>query len=112
MRLDELCTFLKAEKLNEVIREKLQIHSFIASDLMSDVLRDGRTRDILVTNLTNQQTVRTAEMTDILIICYVNGKMPKDDTVNLAVRKRILLLRTDIPMAEACGRLFNYGLET
>jgi predicted transcriptional regulator len=79
-------------------------------DLMSDVLTFVKSEAILLTGLTNPQVVRTAEMADLQAICFVRGKKPVQETIEMAEAKNIPLLVTPIPMFESCGRLHREGL--
>ena len=65
---------------------------------------------LLLTGLNNLQVVRTADITDIVAVCFVRGKGPDQDTVRMAESHSIPLLMTPLPMFEACGRLYRAGL--
>jgi hypothetical protein len=78
---------------------------------MSDVLRFGRHNDILlVTGLTNPQTIRTAEMVDVRAVLFVRAKLPPEETTALAQEAGIALLATRYTMYEASGLLYSAGL--
>lgn len=79
-------------------------------DLMSDVLAFIKPGAMLLTGLCNPQAVRTAEMSDVKVVCLVRGKEPNDEVVTLARENGIILLTTSLPMFEACGRLYRNGL--
>jgi hypothetical protein len=81
-----------------------------ASDLMSDVLALANHDVILITGLTNIQTIRTAEMKDIKWIIFVRGKVPDDTAVELAKETGINILCTKETMFKTCGILFDHGL--
>ncbi|MDQ7782264.1 MAG: hypothetical protein RDU20_05275 [Desulfomonilaceae bacterium] len=81
-----------------------------AADLMSDVLAFGTEGMVLMTGLTNPQTVRTAEMAGIEVVVFVRDKTPPPETIALARDLGITLIRTGYTMYEACGRLYNAGL--
>jgi hypothetical protein len=81
-----------------------------AADLMSDVLAFGSEGMVLLTGLTNPQTIRTAEMAGINVIVFVRDKTPPPETVALARDSGITLLSTAYTMYEACGRLYAAGL--
>lgn len=83
----------------------------IASDMMSDVLSFGAAGSLLITGCTNPQSVRTAELADIAVVCYVQGKHPSPASVQLATEKGILLLATEYSLFDACGRLHAAGLK-
>jgi predicted transcriptional regulator len=80
------------------------------ADLMSDVLSFAEADSVLLTGLTNLQVVRTAEIAGIRAIVFVRGKIPSDETVQLAAETGIPLFRTRYTMYEACGRLYQGGL--
>lgn len=81
-----------------------------AADLMSDVLAFTKPNAVLLTGLINSQVIRTAEMADVGAVVFVRGKMPAQDTLNLAEERGIPLAVCDYTMFEACGRLFQAGL--
>jgi hypothetical protein len=81
-----------------------------AADLMSDVLAFGTEGMMLLTGLTNPQTIRTAEMAGINVVVFVRDKTPPPETVELARDAGITLIRTAFTMYEACGRLYAAGL--
>ncbi len=88
-----------------------EIKGIYVSDLMSDVLTYGREAQLLVTSLTNQQTVRTVEMVEIPAICYTNGKRPGLETIELADSKKIVVLVTELSTFQVTGKLFAAGLQ-
>ncbi|MBQ6907456.1 MAG: hypothetical protein IJR79_00515 [Clostridia bacterium] len=113
MLLYDIKTLLDAEILSgeteEVLKNK-DIHTACGCDLMSDVLAFVKDQSLLLTGLINAQVVRTAEMMDIVAICFVRGKSPSDDVIALAKEKDITLLSTSQPLYLACGKLYDGGL--
>jgi len=110
MTLEEVKRVLKAEVLvgnNSLHRE---VMFGCGSDLMSDVLAFLKPNALLLTGLTNPQSVRTAEMADVVAVCYVRGKQPNPETVKLAEEKQIPILVTRYTMFESCGLLYGQGL--
>lgn len=81
-----------------------------AADLMSDVLAFGSEEMVLLTGLTNPQTIRTAEMAGINVVVFVRDKTPPPETLELARDSGITLISTAYTMYEACGRLYAAGL--
>jgi len=110
MTLKEVKEILKAEVISGPYNAEMEIKMGCGCDLMSDVLAFIKQGSLLLTGLTNKQVVRTAEMADIKVICFVRGKKPDAETVKLAKSKNIPLLLTDLLMFEACGKLYNAGL--
>lgn len=80
------------------------------ADLMSDVLAFIKPEALLLTGLTNVQSVRTATVAEVKAIVYVRGKLPDEEAVELAQGEGIVLLATDLPMFESCGKLYARGL--
>jgi len=107
--ISEIIDVLEAEIVGGGSLEKV-IHRACACDLLSEVLRCMSKDSILLTNLTHIQTVHVADMVDAIAICYTRSKKPKDDTVNLAREKGIVLLSTQFSTYEASGRLYQSGL--
>jgi len=110
MTLKEIKKILEAEVLvgDDLLNEDISIAC--GCDLMSDVLSFVKPGALLLTGLINPQVVRTAEMADLRAICFVRGKRPAQDTVELAQSKGIPLLTTPLMLFESCGRLHRKGL--
>jgi predicted transcriptional regulator len=104
MKLKDIERILGAETVtgNELLHEDIEMAC--GCDLMSDVLSFVKPNSLLLTGLTNPQVVRTAE------ICFVRGKKPDQETIEMAEAKDLPLLVTPIPMFESCGRLYQAGL--
>ena len=111
MKLSEVRDVLDAEVL--IGNGLLETEATMAcgADLMSDVLAYIKPGALLLTGLTNPQVVRTAEMADLVAICFVRGKTPDEESLRLAKEQRLPLLRTTLPMFESCGRLHRRGLQ-
>jgi serine/threonine-protein kinase RsbT len=111
MKLKEIQRLLQAELVwgTEEHLEK-EIEAACGSDLMSDVLAFGRPGQILLTGLTNAQSVRTADIIGAKAIVYVRGKRPEQECLEQAAIKVIPVLSTPRMMYEACGILYSHGL--
>ncbi len=113
MLLSEIKGVLKAEILSgesDEFLSKKEIHTACGCDLMSDVLAFVKDQSLLLTGLINSQVIRTAEMMDIVAVCFVRGKNPPDEVVELAKEKEITVLTTEYPLYIACGKLYKEGL--
>jgi hypothetical protein len=88
----------------------MEIRSVCASDLMSDVLAFGTPGAVLLTGLTNAQSIMTAVVADVSVVVYVRGKRPEPGVVDLARQKGIPVLTCELSMFEACGRMHGLGL--
>jgi hypothetical protein len=85
--------------------QSLDLHTVIASDLMSDVLVSVDSDALLVTSLATEQTVRSADMVGAPVILLVNDKLPSQAMKTLAEQCGITVLATPMPMYEACVTL-------
>jgi predicted transcriptional regulator len=82
-----------------------------ASDLMSDVLTLLEDDILLITGLSNNQAIRTAEMSDITNILLVRNKKPSKAMVDMANELDIALAYTPFSLFKASGLLYARGLE-
>ena len=87
-----------------------EIDGCFAADLMSEVLAFCGHGALLVSGLTNVQSVHTADVVDVRAILYVNGKRPEESVLALARGRGLPLFSTTLTMYEACGRLHQGGL--
>lgn len=110
MTLKEIQDLLDAELICGEACLDVEIAVAGGSDLMSDVLAYGEPGLLLLTGLTNVQTVRTADIIDASAVVYVRGKKPENMAVKLALEKNIPLLSTRHLMYKACGLLYGRGL--
>jgi len=91
--------------------DSLDIYVVGATDLMSDALAFMQPGALMLTGLTNPQVVRTAEMGDIKGICFVRGKQPEPEALEMAQTHGMPVLTTPFPMFKACGLLWTKGLK-
>ena len=110
LSVQDLLATLEAEILLDDGWLHGEISSVSASDLMSDILSHSGPKSVLLTGLTNPQIIRTAEMVEIAAVCFVLGKMPHEETVELARDNQMPLLSTPLSMYSACGKLYAAGL--
>jgi predicted transcriptional regulator len=111
MTLKDILRLLQAEVIWECgTMLENEVECACASDLMSDVLAFGKPGQILLTGLSNSQSVRTAHIIESKAIIYVRGKKPDGEGLELAMEKGIPILSTKLMMYEACGLLFSHGL--
>ena len=107
-------------KIKEILRADLIVASSLetrikivcACDLMSDVLScvQIRSGSLLLTNLAHIQAVRTAEMAEIAVVCFMRGKKPQSLAIDLAKKNGIALLSSSLSLYEASGLLYKKGL--
>lgn len=110
MTIAQIKECLDAESLCNHDLMDVDIETACGSDLMSDVLAFVKDKTVLLTGLTNPHVVKTAEMLDVRLIVFVRGKHPTSDILEMAIEREIVLMRTDMTLFEACGKLYMNGL--
>jgi hypothetical protein len=108
--LTSIAGWLDAELLTGAQWMDRMVEMVFSSDLMSDVLAFSNRQGLLLTGLSNQQVVRTAEVAGMLGIVFVRGKRPTEPILALAEEFSLPVLLTKLSMFEASGRLYNHGL--
>jgi len=110
MTLKKIKEVLEADLIwgEDLLDEEIEVVG--GSDLMSDVLAFGRPGLLLLTGLSNAQTVRTADIIGAKAVVYLRGKKPDRNGIELAAQKNIPLLSTKFMMYKACGLLYSHGL--
>lgn len=88
-----------------------EVETVVASDGMSEILAFARPGALMVTGLTNIQSVRTADIANVRAIVYIRGKRPGDAAIELARRSHIPILATELGMFDTCGILREHGLK-
>lgn len=108
--LAQIKDLLDAEVVVGEDRLDLEIKTAFGADLMSDVLAFARSGCLLITGLSNPQSVRTAYALDIAAIVVCRGKALTNKFIEIARELGIPILWTQYIMFEACGRLYREGI--
>ncbi len=87
------------------------VRSGFASDLMSDVLTLLEDDILLITGLSNNQAIRTAEMSDITNILLVRNKRPSQGMIDMAKELDIALAYSPYSLFKVSGLLYEKGLK-
>ncbi len=107
MTIKKAAELLDAEILSREVDLDREIETICGADMMSDVLAFIKKNALLLTGLCNPQVIRTAEMLDIICIAFIRGKTPTAEMIRMAEERGIYLIRSDLPMYESCGRLYQ-----
>jgi hypothetical protein len=112
MKLNEIKDILECDILtkNQDI-SLVEVDTVLASDGMSEILAFHHPGALMITGLTNIQSVRTANVADVKAIVYIRGKLPNEKTVALAQQEGIHILATKLGMFDACGILRECGMK-
>jgi len=110
MILRDILKILNGNVLCGKNRLEEEVFVAFASDLMSDVLTLHTGNILLITGLSNIQTIRTAEIADINHIILVRNKKANPEFVELASENDQLIIETPYSMFRTCGLLYLGGL--
>lgn len=110
MKLNEIAELLSCEML-VAVDHAVDLEAVVASDGMSEILAFHRPHALMLTGLTNIQSVRTAVVADVSAIVYVRDKRPDQKVLDLARQNGIPILLTSLGMFDSCGILYRAGLE-
>jgi predicted transcriptional regulator len=110
VKLAEIRDILDADVIIGTDKLDLEIRTAFGADLMSDVLAFARSGCLLITGLSNPQSVRTAYALDIAAIVICRGKALSEKFIEIAKELNIPILLTRYIMFETCGRLFQAGI--
>ncbi len=111
MKIREVVALLDAKVFGDEQMLENEVEFAFSSDLMSDVLTVKTQNVLLLTGLANIQSLRTAEMSDVVNIIYVRGKKITDDMKELAEENDILLMECNYSMFKASGILYKAGIK-
>lgn len=114
MRIEEIIKTVNAEVLQEVGNWDANIKYGFAADLLSDtlfVISREEESILLITGVTNPSVVKTAKILDIPVVLIARGKPVEKETIELARKEKIIILRTPHIVFVTCGLLYKAGLE-
>jgi predicted transcriptional regulator len=111
MKLDEVRDVLECEVLAGEEDLGIDIQRVVASDGMSEILAFANSRELMITGLTNIQSIRTADIAGCSAVVYCRGKRPDNKVIEFAKNKRIPVLVTRMVMFDICAVLAGKGLK-
>jgi len=111
MRLEAIKDILQCTVLTGDLDLSFEVDTVLASDGMSEILAFHTPGALMITGLTNIQSVRTAYVADVLAIVYIRGKWPKENVVALARDKNIVVMATEFGMFDVCGILREHNMK-
>ncbi|MCR3906665.1 MAG: hypothetical protein NUK62_06570 [Tenericutes bacterium] len=119
MKLYDIISKYNCKVYTPDIMKNIEINYAFCSDLMSDALmilnsvKDQGILDesALITGLTTNQSIRTAEMLDVQVVLLVRGKVPSTKVVDLANESNIMLIATESTMFNTSGMMYQDGIK-
>lgn len=92
VRIRELANVLEAKVICGDDRLDEEVRIGCTSDLMSDILTLDLENLVLITGLTNLQTIRTAEFADVSCIVLVRNKKASQEMIELANESDLVVM--------------------
>jgi len=111
MRLDEVRDVLRCEVLAGEEDLSIDVQYVVASDGMSEILAFANSKELMITGLTNIQSIRTADIAGCSAVVYCRGKRPDSKVIEYAKAKGIPVLVTRMVMFDICAVLAGKGLK-
>ncbi|MDY0339445.1 MAG: hypothetical protein RBQ78_06780 [Acholeplasmataceae bacterium] len=119
MKLSEIIEKYHCTVYTPTLLKDKEVSYGFCSDLMSDALNILNSvknpkileSSVLITGLSTNQSIRTAEMLDVDVVILVRGKMPSLKVVDLAIESNIMLLSSELTMFNLSGNLFKDGIK-
>ena len=111
MKIKEIAALVDGELVGAPADDTYEVEKAFASDLMSDVLRFSMEETVLITGLCNNQTMRTAEMSDLRVVLLGRDKQPDEDMLELAEDLDITLIKSKYSIFKISGILYGAGIE-
>ena len=108
--ISKIAEILNAKVLTPELDVERKVEYAFSSDLMSDVLTGDYHKTVLVTGLSNLQSIRTAEMSDISEIIIGRGKDVSQEMIDLARENEIVLLKSKYSVFRISGLLYEAGI--
>jgi len=111
MTLHDIKDLLQCEVLTGEDNLQVDVTQVVASDGMSEILAFAKSSELMITGLTNIQSIRTADIAGVSAVIYCRGKLPEKKAIEFARQKRIPVLVTKMGMFDICGVLYDKGLK-
>ncbi|HDZ49883.1 MAG TPA: serine kinase [Candidatus Aerophobetes bacterium] len=110
MKLKELVEKFDLEVKCAADRLERKIEGGYVSDLLSDVIANGRVGDVWITLQIHQNIVGVASLKDLAAIIIINGRQPEENTIEKAENEGIPIMVSKMSAFELVGRLYNAGI--
>ncbi len=110
MKLRELVKKFDLEVKCAANRLDRKVEGGYVSDLLSDVIANGKAGDLWVTLQIHQNIVAVASLNNLAVIVIVNGRQPEEETIKKAEEEGIPIMVSKMSAFELVGRLHSAGI--
>jgi hypothetical protein len=107
MKIEEIARCIGATVLQAGSPGDRVIRHVYAGDRISDLIERSTAETLLVTNISNAQLIRVAELMDVPGICVTGGVLPDPALLSAASRTGTAILAASEGLFETCGRLYR-----
>ena len=111
MKIEAVVELLNANVITGSDKLDKEVFFGFASDLLSDVLTIDIENLLLLTGMANLQSIRTAEVAEIICVVYVRDKKMTPDMIKLASEINIVTIESPFSMFHAVSALHDNGLK-
>jgi len=108
MKLKEIAEKLELERLTPVFDK--DVTGVYISDMVSDVIANAKTGNLLVTVQVHANALAAANLVDICGIILAQGKKPADDVIKMAAKAEISIFSTALTRWQVATKLYEAGL--
>lgn len=108
MKLKEIIEKLSLNPITNI--EDKDVSGVFISDMLSDVMGSAQAGNLWLTVQTHKNIVSAANLIDISAVIVTNDKNVPQDTIELANRFHVIILRSPLSTFELAGKLVNIGL--
>jgi len=84
-----------------------QVSGGYASDLLSDVIANGKAGNVWITMQVHVNIVAVAVLKELAGIVIVQGRQPADETLKKAREEKVAIIVSDLPAFETVGRIHS-----
>lgn len=111
IKIGDIAEMLEARVLTLGLDVDREVEFAFTSDLMSDVLTGDYHKTVLLTGLSNLQSIRTAEMSDIQEVIIGRNKEVSPEMIELARENDIVLISCSYSLYKISGLLYKAGIK-
>ncbi len=87
------------------------VESGYVSDLLSDVMANGRKNGLWITIQVHPNIAAVAVLKELTAVVLANAREPTEETVERAEKENVALLGTALTSFEFVGRLYERGIK-
>lgn len=111
MNLNQIASKTNGKVITNTNFDNIEIEYAMASDLMSDVLTLDTEDTMLITGLSNMQTIRTVEMQDVQCVLIARNKKATPEMIAIAEQNEITIIESPYTMFRIAGILYAEGIK-